>query len=172
MDQDRYNFTGNFYYDLGMDKELSLSIASESGNGYSMGSVSPIFSKNNSLNIDTKYSSNDHSLRYNYKNQNMSGMVRYTVAQSQAIIQRDSVFNYMPWSQVWSEILPTTDPDLFGSILLGNATRHIIDYQYNRKITDELQLVSGIDYQYVDPETDRRNLNDYGYDRIYGKRYY
>ncbi|SVB26650.1 uncharacterized protein METZ01_LOCUS179504, partial [marine metagenome] len=166
MDQDRNNLTGNFYYDLGMDKELSLSITSESGNGYSMGSVSPIFSKNNSLSVDTKYSSNNHSLRWNHKNQKMTGMTRYTIAQSQAIIQKDSVFNYMPWSQVWSDILPSKNLDHWNMIMLGNATRHILDYQYNKQITDELQLVSGIDYQYVDPETERRNLNDYGYDQF------
>ncbi|MBH49820.1 MAG: hypothetical protein CMG69_03605 [Candidatus Marinimicrobia bacterium] len=165
MDQDRYNFTGNFYYELGNDKELSLSISKESGKGYSMGSVSPIFSKNNSLNIDTKYSSNDHSLRYNYKNQKMTGIVRYTIAQSQADIQKDSVFNYMPWSKVWSDILPNNNLNE-NIVLLGNATRHILDYQYSKQISDVLQLVSGVDYQFVNPETERKNLNDYGYDQI------
>ena len=43
-----------------------------------------------------------------------------------------------------------------------------VDYQFNNQLTDRLKVVSGFDYEYKDPHTDRTAINDKGISPITG----
>ena len=63
--------------------------------------------------------------------------------------------------------------DQYGDYGLGwwlkyNSDDYIVDYQYNNKLTDRLNFVSGFDYEFKDPDTDRTTINDQGKSPITG----
>ena len=49
-----------------------------------------------------------------------------------------------------------------------NSDDYIVDYQYNNEFTNRLNFISGFDYEYKDPDTDRTTINDQGVSPITG----
>ena len=68
----------------------------------------------------------------------------------------------------WQEALEKFEEYDQGWWLKYNSDDYLVDYQYNKKLTDRLNLVAGLDYEFKDPDTDRTTINDQGVSPITG----
>ena len=69
----------------------------------------------------------------------------------------------------WSVAVEDYGKDGQGWWLKYNSDDFNADYQYNNQLTSRLKVVSGFDYEFKDPKTDRTAINDLGTSPITGK---
>ena len=69
----------------------------------------------------------------------------------------------------WSRALDKLEESGVNWWLRKNSDDFLLDYQFNKKTSDKLILVLGIDYEYKDPNTNRTLINDLGISPITGE---
>ena len=152
------------YYYLNRDSELSIFYNLIDGKGYAMGSLGPIYNRDMGQNqFGLKFNSNNHALRLTVIDQVADAQFR-----SQLAIFQVSNRNEDDKSLSWEETLKEYGKDGNGYWLKFNSRDFIMDYQYNQRISNRIQLVGGFDYELKDPNTDRTSIADKGEDPFVG----
>ena len=167
FDQMRINknhINANIYYRLDKENELSAFYNYTGGNAYAAGSLGPQYLKDlinhqYGLRFNNKY----HFLRITARNQTGDSINRNSIAIHQ-------VTNPNPdgSSMSWNRALTDYGRDGLGWWIKFNSDDVNVDYQFNNQLTDRLKVVSGFDYEYKDPHTDRTAINDEGTSPITG----
>ncbi len=154
----------NIYYRLNRQNEFSIFYNYVGGSGYAMGSLGPIYNRDLKRHqYGFSFNNNNHFFRATAINQVADAAFRVTLGLMQ-VIARNSDGTSLSWQDAL---------DQYGDYGLGwwlkyNSDDYIVDYQYNNKLTDRLNFVSGFDYESKDPDTDRTTINDQGESPITG----
>ena len=157
----------NLYYRLKKGNEVSAFYNYTGGNAYAMGSLGPQYNRdlvNHQYGL--RFNNDNHFLRITSRNQTGEATPRTALGIHQ-VTNRDSSGNSMSWD----DALETYGGSDAGWWLKYNSDDLMADYQYNNQISDRLKIVSGFDYEFKDPKTDRTSINDLGVspiDGIYG----
>ncbi len=157
----------NLYYRLKKGNEVSAFYNYTGGNAYAMGSLGPQYNRdlvNHQYGL--RFNNDNHFLRITSRNQTGEATPRTALGIHQ-VTNRDSYDNSMSWD----DALETYGGSDAGWWLKYNSDDLMADYQYNNQISDRLKIVSGFDYEFKDPKTDRTSINDLGVspiDGIYG----
>ncbi|MBL51364.1 MAG: hypothetical protein CMG57_05345 [Candidatus Marinimicrobia bacterium] len=162
VDRTQLRTTG--YYYLNHNSELAVFYNLIGGKGYAMGSLGPIYNRDmDQKQYGLKYNNNNHTLRLTLIDQIADAQFRSTIAQYQVLI-RDENDKSLPWKQA----LDAFEQDSIGYWLKFNSRDFIMDYQFNQRFSDRIQLVTGFDYEFKDPNTDRTAVADRGIDPFVG----
>ena len=159
--------SANVYYRLKKGNEISAFYNYTGGNAYAMGSLGPQYNKdlvNHQYGL--RFNNDNHFLRVTSRSQTGEATPRTALGIHQ-VTNRDSSGNSMSWD----EALKTFGNSDAGWWLKYNSDDLMADYQYNNQISDRLKIVSGFDYEFKDPKTDRTSINDLGIspiDSLYG----
>ena len=157
MEISKNQVMANMYYRLNEKNELSAFYYYTQGDGYAMGSLGPIYFKDlRNKQFGLRFNNKNHFFRIVSNIQRGAALNRITVGLYQ--IQNGTDGFSLPWKDALTSIessestwwLPYNSDDL------------LADYQYNISISDRLKFVAGFDYEFKDPETNRRTLNDKG----------
>ncbi|OUX32719.1 MAG: hypothetical protein CBE24_03010 [bacterium TMED264] len=163
MELDKNQVLANMYYRPNENNELSFFYNFIHGNGYAMGSLGPIYFHNlKNHKYGFRLNNDNHFFRVTSNRQRGKALNRITLGLFQ--IQNSSNGLSMPWRDALSAI-ESSDSYWW---LVYNSDDIMADYQYNNSITDRLKLVTGFDYEFKDPNTERQTLNDFGYSRFKG----
>ena len=106
----------------------------------------------------------NHFLRITARNQTGEAAPRTAIGIHQ-VTNRNPDGSSMPWSVALEDF----GKDGVGWWLKYNSDDFNADYQYNNQLTSRLKVVSGFDYEFKDPKTDRTAINDLGTSPITGK---
>lgn len=158
------HINSNIYYRLDRDNELSAFYNYTGGNGYAAGSLGPQYIKdliNHQYGL--RFNSRHHFLRITARNQTAESINRNSIA-----IHQITNPNPDGSSMSWNRAIEDYGKDGLGWWIKYNSDDFIVDYQFNHKITNRLKVVSGFDYEYKDPNTDRTAVNDLGISPITG----
>ena len=154
----------NLYYRLNRATELSAFYNYTGGNGYAMGSLGPQYNRDL---INHQYglrlTNKNHFFRISSRNQTGEAAPRTAIGIHQVINR-----NADGTSLSWEDALKNFDESGAGWWLKYNSDDFNADYQYNNKVTDRLGIVTGFDYEFKDPNTDRTAINDKGRSPITG----
>ncbi len=154
----------NIYYRINKLNEFSVFYNYVEGKGYAMGSLGPIYNRGlNNHQYGLRFNNNNHFFRVTGINQIADAAFRVSLGLLQ-VIARNSDGTSLSWQDALDQY---GDYDL-GWWLKYNSDDYLMDYQYNNKLTDRLNLVAGFDYEYKDPDTDRTTINDQGVSPITG----
>ena len=154
----------NIYYRMDRQNEFSIFHNYVGGSGYAMGSLGPIYNRGLKRHqYGFSFNNNNHFFRATAINQVADAAFRVTLGLMQ-VIARNSDGTSLSWQDAL---------DQYGDYGLGwwlkyNSDDYIVDYQYNNKLTDRLNFISGFDYEFKDPDTDRTTINDQGESPITG----
>ena len=161
MELNKNQLLANLYYRLNKKDELSTFYNFINGSGYAMGSLGPIYFHNlNNHKYGLRFNNDNHFFRITSNIQRGKALNRVTVGQFQT--QNSSNGMSMPWKKALAEI-ESSESTWW---LIYDSDDITADYQYNNSITERLKLVTGFDYEFKDPETNRRTLNDLGISRF------
>jgi Outer membrane receptor for ferrienterochelin and colicins len=154
----------NIYYRINKLNEFSVFYNYEEGKGYAMGSLGPIYNRGLKRHqYGFRFNNNNHFFRFLRTNQIADAAFRLSLGLTQVIFR-----NSDDTSLSWQEALDGFEEYGLGWWLKYNSDDYIVDYQYNNKLTDRLNLVAGLDYEFKDPDTDRTSINDQGVSPITG----
>ena len=164
LEVDRTHVRATGYYYLTPSSELSVFYNYIMGRGYAMGSLGPIYNRDmNQGQYGIKYNNRNHSFRITTIDQIASAQFRHNLGLYQ-VSNRDANDQSLPWD----ETLDAYEKDSTTFWLKFNSKDVIVDYQYNKRFSDRLQLVTGFDYEFKDPDTKRTAIADRGEDPFYG----
>ena len=158
------HISSNIYYRLDNENELSAFYNYTGGAGYAAGSLGPQYVKdliNHQYGL--RFNNQYHFLRITTRNQTAISINRNSIAIHQVTNQ-----NPDGSSMSWSRALDDYGSDGLGWWIKYNSNDINVDYQFNKQISNRLKVVSGIDYEYKDPKTDRTAVNDLGTSPITG----
>ena len=174
--------SSNFYYRIDDKNELSAFYDYTEGSGYAIGSLGPLYIKNlTNHQYGVRLINDHHSLRVSSRNQRADAASRTSIGVHQ-VDNRTLNGVTMTWAEAleafdedslnfwfqnsssmsWNEALKSFGEDSNNWWLKYNSDEFIIDYQYNNKISDRLKVVSGLDYEFKFPKTERTAINDIG----------
>ena len=154
----------NIYYRLNKGNELSAFYNYTGGNGYAMGSLGPQYNRdliNHQYGL--RFNNKNHFFRITARNQTGDAVPRTAIGIHQ-VTNRNSDGSSMPWNVAVEDY----GKDGQGWWLKYNSDDFNADYQYNNQLTNRLKFVSGFDYEFKDPKTDRTAINDLGTSPITG----
>ena len=155
----------NIYYRLNKLNEFSVFYNYEEGKGYAMGSLGPIYNRGLKRHqYGFRFNNNNHFFRFLRTNQIADAAFRLSLGLTQVIFR-----NPDGTSLSWQDALDGFEDYGLGWWLKYNSDDYVVDYQYNKKLTDRVNLVAGLDYEFKDPDTDRTSINDQGVSPITGK---
>ena len=166
MEINKYHFRSNLYYRLNGKDELSLFYHYTNGSGYSMGSFGPNYMRDLAVRqYGLRFTNRNHFFRMTRSHQTGKMAPIGSIIQTRMLF-RDPIDN----SNIsWSRALDKLEESGVNWWLRKNSDDFLLDYQFNKKTTDNLILVFGIDYEYKDPNTNRTLINDIGISPITGE---
>ena len=130
-----------------------------------MGSLGPIYNRDmDQKQYGLKFINRNHALRLTVIDQIADAQFRSQLAIFQ-VSNRDENDKSLPWE----EALDAYDKDSTSYWLKFNSTDIIFDYQFNKRVSNRIQLVSGLDYEFKNPDTDRTAIADKGEDPFVGR---
>ena len=150
------------FYTLGNGHNLKISPSYLHAKGYTMGSIGAYYNKKyENMMVDVQYATDNHNLRYHIINQGTKSIFRDPLARFQTVnglsfdeaIERAGTGSVIGDSLTWFQ-------DYKG---MG----HFVDYQFNTDIgfaNHQIGIVSGIDYESLDPKSGRTMFDDNGWD--------
>ena len=165
IEVNKNHINANIYYRLNRGSELSAFYNYTEGNGYAMGSLGPQYNRdliNHQYGL--RFNNQNHFLRITARNQTGEAVPRTAIGIHQ-VTNRNPDGSSMPWSVAVEDY----GKDGQGWWLKYNSDDFNADYQYNNQLTSRLKVVSGFDYEFKDPKTDRTAINDLGTSPITGK---
>ena len=128
----------NIYYRINKLTEFSLFYNYVQGKGYAMGSLGPIYNRGlNRHQYGFRLNNNNHFLRFLRTNQIADAAFMLSLGLTQ-VINRNSDGT----SLSWQEALEKFEEYDQGWWLKYNSDDYLVDYQYNKKLTDRLNLVA------------------------------
>ena len=163
MDQSKIQLVTNFLFTLSNGHLLRISPGYIQAHGYTMGSVGPYYTKiYRDATFDVQYSTDRHNLRYYYVDQGTISVSREPLAKYQAL--NDYTFEEA------LERAGDLDGDVEDKGMWTNSYdgySHLLDYQFNQDMqlgNRQLEIVGGLDYDFIDPNSNRQMYDDNGFD--------
>ena len=164
LELDRTQLRTTGYYYLNSNSEVSIFYNIIDGKGYAMGSLGPIYNRDmDQKQYGLKFNNRNHALRLTVIDQIADAQFRSQLAIFQ-VSNRDANDKSLPWE----EALDAYDNDSTSYWLKFNSRDFIVDYQFNQRVSNRIQLVSGLDYEFKNPDTDRTAIADKGEDPFVG----
>jgi len=164
LEIDRTHVRTSGYYYINQNSEVSIFYNVIDGKGYAMGSLGPIYNRDmDQKHYGLKFNNQNHALRLTVIDQIADAQFR-----SQLAIFQVSNRNASDQSLPWDETLDVYDNDSNSYWLKFNSRDIIFDYQFNQRVSNRIQLVSGLDYEFKNPDTDRTAIADKGEDPFVG----
>ena len=156
----------NVYYKYDNNSEVSAFYNYINGQGYAMGSLGPVYNRDLSHHqYGLRFTNDNHFLRVTSVNQTGDATFRTNLGIFQ-VTQRDSIDDT---SLSWENALKQYSESETSWWTKFNSDDILVDYQYTNQISHRINIVSGINYEFKDPETDRTTINDEGVSPITGE---
>ncbi len=162
LDQNKFYFRTNLFYSLENGHVIKFSPMYLKAKGYTMGSMGAYYNKNyENIMFDIQYSTDIHHLRYHFIDQGAESIFREPLAHFTAVtgLPFDEAIERAGTGEIASDSL-TWFQNYAG---IG----HLFDYQFNTEIefaNHRIGIVSGIDYEFLDPTSNRTMFDDNGWD--------
>jgi len=167
MDQHKYYLRTNLFYTLRNGHHLKVSPMYLNAKGYTMGSMGAYYNKDyENLMVDVQYATDKHNLRYHFINQGTESIFREPLARFTAITGH----GFDKALKIAGKGTISTDSLTWFNNYEGFG--HLFDYQFNSTIkpaNHPVNIVSGVDYEYLDPTSHRTMFEDNGWDYFRGE---
>ena len=162
LDQNKFYLRSNLLYTFKNGHLLKVSPIYLKAKGYTMGSMGVYYTKNyeNKM-LDIQYSTDKHHLRYHVTGQGTESIFREPLAHFSALnglsfeesVERAGIGELATDSLTWFQNY--------------TGIGHLMDYQFNTEMdlgNLPLDMVAGLDYELLDPTSNRTMFDDNGWD--------